>query len=194
MPKTRPLPVYTRGGDKGQTALATGTRVNKDNALVCTYGTVDELNACVGLLHDTLHTQDAAKWQTLLVSLRRIQHELFNLSTEVAALPRLQERLMVLTVADTKKLETEIDTLSASLPPLRNFILPRGHLLASQAHVCRTVCRRAERELCALLQSEHPPRPALTSYLNRLSDWFFTLARYLLHELKVAEELWTLRQ
>ena len=193
MPTTRSLPVYTRGGDKGQTALATSARVSKDNALVCAYGTVDELNACVGLLHDNLQVNAAAKWQTPTASLRRIQHELFDLGTEVAALPRLQARLMSLTAADTERLETEIDTFSASLPALRNFILPRGHVLVSQAHVCRTVCRRAERELCVLLHGEHKPRPELISYLNRLSDWFFTLARYLLHELEVAEELWTLR-
>ena len=193
MPKTRSLPVYTRRGDRGHTALATGMRVSKDDALVCAYGTVDELNACVGLLHDRLQAEQGNKWQTPVAALRRIQHELFNLGTEVAALPRLQARLRSLTVADTQRLETEIDTFSASLPALRNFILPRGHVLVSQAHVCRTVCRRAERELCALLQKEHQPRPELISYLNRLSDWFFTLARHLLHELKVAEELWTLR-
>ena len=194
MPTTRQLPVYTRGGDKGQTALATGARVRKDSALVCVYGTVDELNACVGLLHDSLQAHgDASRWQTRAASLRRIQHELFNLGTEVAALPRLPARLKLLTAADTKRLETEIDTCTAQLPALRNFILPRGHALASQAHVCRTVCRRAERELCALLSGKHQPRPELISYLNRLSDWFFTLARHLLHELEVAEELWTLR-
>ena len=194
MPMTRQLPVYTRGGDKGQTALATGARVGKDNALVCAYGAVDELNACVGLLHDSLQAhEDAARWQARAASLRRIQHELFNFGTEIAALPHLQARLMSLTAADIERLEAEIDTLSSSLPALRNFVLPRGHVLVSQAHVCRTVCRRAERELCALLSGEHKPRPELISYLNRLSDWFFTLARHLLHELEVAEELWTLR-
>ena len=193
MPTKRQLPVYTRGGDKGQTALATGARVGKDSALVCAYGTVDELNACVGLLHDNLQASDATRWQTQVASLRRIQHELFNLGAEIAALPRLQARLMVLTAADTGRLEAEIDTHSAPLPPLRNFILPRGQVLAAHAHLCRTVCRRAERELCVLLQGEHKPRPELIAYLNRLSDWFFTLARHLLHELAVAEELWTLR-
>lgn len=193
MPIKRQLPVYTRGGDKGKTALATGTRVDKDNALVCAYGTVDELNACVGLLHDNLQEHDASSWKEELALLRRIQHELFNLGTEIAALPRLQERLKIINAADTARLEAEIDTFSASLPALRNFILPRGHALASQAHLCRTVCRRAERELCALLQGEHPPRLELITYLNRLSDWFFTLARHVLHELEVAEELWTLR-
>ncbi len=190
---TRRRPVYTRGGDQGQTSLATGTRVSKDNALVCAYGSVDELNAYVGLLHDGLQANDAARWQTLTAALRRIQHELFRLGTEIAALPRLQAHLRSLTAADTQRLETEIDTLSAALPVLRNFILPRGQLLVSQAHVCRTVCRRAERELCALLRGEHQPRPELISYLNRLSDWFFTLARHLLHALEIAEELWTLR-
>lgn len=193
MPIKRQLPVYTRGGDKGKTALATGTRVGKDNALVCAYGTVDELNACVGLLHDNLQEHDASSWKEELALLRRIQHELFNLGTEIAALPRLQERLKIINAADTARLEAEIDTFSASLPALRNFILPRGHVLASQTHLCRTVCRRAERELCALLQGEHPPRLELITYLNRLSDWFFTFARHVLHELEVAEELWTLR-
>lgn len=193
MPAKRSPPVYTRGGDKGQTALATGARVGKDNALVCAYGTLDELNAWVGLLHDTLQAQGESKWHTLTAALRRIQHELFNLGTEIAALPKLQDKLKIITSANTTQLETEIDTFTAPLPPLRNFILPRGHVLASHAHLCRTVCRRAERELCALLSREHTPRAELISYLNRLSDWFFTLARYLLHELQVSEELWTLR-
>lgn len=193
MSAKRMPPVYTRGGDKGQTALATGARVGKDNVLVCAYGTIDELNASVGLLHDTLQAQGENKWHTPTAALRRIQHELFNLGAEIATLPKLQDKLKIITPANTTQLETEIDTFSASLPPLRNFILPRGHVLASHAHFCRTVCRRAERELCALLLIAHPPRGELISYLNRLSDWFFTLARYLLHELQVCEELWTLR-
>ena len=192
MPKKRSLPVYTRGGDKGQTALATGTRVSKDNALVCAYGTVDELNAHVGVLHDSMRAKDESIWKEELAALCRIQHELFNLGTEVAALPKLSARLKVLAAADTKRLETEIDAFSEYLPVLRNFIMPRGHVFASQAHLCRTICRRAERELCALLQSEHPPRPELLAYLNRLSDWFFVFARTMLKRHAVAEKLWTL--
>ena len=186
------MKVYTRGGDQGQTALVTGARVSKDDALVCAYGTVDELNAVVGLLHEQL-AQHGTRESVLLVALRRVQSELFNLGTEIAALPQLRERHKLLTAAAIKQLETEIDTFTAALPPLRNFILPRGHVLVAQAHVCRTVCRRAERALCTLTRGEHVPRSELIAYLNRLSDWFFTVARHLLHELQVAEELWVAR-
>ena len=192
MPAKRSPPIYTRGGDQGKTALATGARVGKDNALVCVYGTIDELNACVGVLHDAMQAH-IGDWKEELEALRRIQHELFNLGTEIAALPKLSARLQVINATHTKRLEKEINNISKYLPALRNFIMPRGHVFASQSHLCRTVCRRAERELCALLQSEHPPRPELIAYLNRLSDWFFIFARSMLQRHGVAEELWTLQ-
>ncbi len=186
-------PLYTRGGDEGKTALATGTRVGKDDALVCAYGTVDELNAHVGLLHDSLQVHDEWAWREPLVSLQRIQHELFKLGTEIAALPRMRGKRQELVAADIERLEAEIDAFIAPLPPLRNFVLPRGHVLVSRVHICRTVCRRAERKLCVLLRGDYPLRPELIAYLNRLSDWCFALARHILHAFRVKEELWTLR-
>lgn len=166
--------IYTRTGDKGQTALGDGSRVAKTSPRVETYGTVDELNAFVGSAR--LHAQaetDAA--------LMRIQNDLFDLGADLcrpdmdkddqADYPPLR-----IAAAQTDRLESEIDVMNAALEPLRSFVLPGGAPLSAALHICRTVARRAER-LAVALAADEPINPAAVTYLNRLSDWFFVAAR-----------------
>lgn len=166
--------IYTKTGDKGETALGDGSRVAKHSARVSAYGTVDETNATVGLAR--LHAggdMDAA--------LARISNDLFDLGADLctpdmendatAAYPRLR-----MIAAQVARLEAEIDVMNARLTPLRSFILPGGSVLAAQMHLCRTVCRRAERLVVELAAAE-PVNPEAVRYLNRLSDWFFVAGR-----------------
>jgi len=164
--------VVTRSGDDGHTALGSGRRVPKSSPRVAAYGTVDELNAQLGVaLSAGLATE-------LLPSLRQIQNDLFHLGAELCLPPddlaarpgpRIEPRHLA-------TLDDLIATLNAQLPPLQNFVLPGGHPAAAALHVARTVCRRAEREVVALHQQE-PVGPHVIPYLNRLSDALFVLAR-----------------
>lgn len=166
--------IYTRTGDGGDTALGDGTRVPKTSARVAAYGTVDELNAALGLAR--LHADD-----TMAQMLTRIQNDLFDLGADLcrpghdrdaeAEYPPLRIAQM-----QVDRLEAEIDAMNARLAPLRSFILPGGSALAAHLHHCRTVARRAERLSVALAERESVNPPALV-YLNRLSDWFFVAAR-----------------
>ncbi len=166
--------IYTRTGDKGDTALGNGTRVAKDSARVNAYGTVDELNAIVGLAR--LHASAEMDAQLAL-----IQNDLFDLGADMcrpdmakdadAEYPPLR-----VTPAQTDRLETEIDAMNGDLAPLRSFILPGGSPLSAHLHQCRTVARRAER-LAVSLAADEPVNPTCVTYLNRLSDWFFVAAR-----------------
>lgn len=166
--------IYTRTGDKGDTALGDGTRVPKHGLRVTAYGTVDELNATLGLAG--LHADG-----TLAAALTRIQNDLFDLGADLAT-PDLENddaaphpRLRVV-AAQVVRLETEIDVMNAVLKPLRSFVLPGGTALAAYLHLCRTVCRRAERHAVALAGAE-AVNPEAVRYLNRLSDWMFVAAR-----------------
>lgn len=170
--------IYTRTGDKGTTALATGDRVAKHALRIESYGTVDETNATVGLAR--LHTGEAA---TLDAMLARIQNDLFDLGADLATPGKTSEELgyepLRIVEAQATRLESEIDELNASLAPLRSFVLPGGHPVAAHLHLARTVSRRAERLMTALAEAE----PGLVSqaglkYINRLSDFFFVAARY----------------
>ncbi len=166
--------IYTRTGDGGETALGDGTRVAKHSARVSAYGTVDEVNATLGLarLHATAE---------MAAALARISNDLFDLGADLctpdmendatAPYPRLR-----MIAAQVDRLETEIDAMNARLTPLRSFILPGGSVLAAQLHLCRTVCRRAERLVVELASSEAVNGQAVR-YLNRLSDWFFVAGR-----------------
>ncbi len=154
--------IYTRRGDGGITSLVGGQRVSKSDARVEAYGTVDELNSAVGLL---------AAWSEVDF-LQEVQSELFRLGCNLADATCPQIELPVGTVED------HIDQLSAQLPPLHSFILPGGTVAAAQAHVCRTICRRAERRVVALA-AQASVCPVIAVYLNRLSDYFFVLARNL---------------
>ncbi|WP_299929824.1 cob(I)yrinic acid a,c-diamide adenosyltransferase [uncultured Pelagimonas sp.] len=166
--------LYTRTGDKGDTALGNGARVAKYDARVEAYGTSDELNAIVGLAR--LHAGGEMDAQ-----LSRIQNDLFDLGADMcqpdmdkddeAEYPPLR-----MVQAQVDRLETEIDAMTAVLEPLRSFILPGGSALSANLHQCRTVARRAER-LAVALAAVETVNPAAVKYLNRLSDWFFAAAR-----------------
>ncbi|MEM9715046.1 MAG: cob(I)yrinic acid a,c-diamide adenosyltransferase [Pseudomonadota bacterium] len=166
--------IYTRTGDSGHTALGNGQRVAKYSARVTAYGTVDETNATVGLAR--LHTDGAMDDQ-----LAMIQNDLFDLGADLCR-PDMAEDAdaeytpLRVTDAQVDRLEAEIDAMNDALQPLKSFILPGGSALAAQLHLCRTVCRRAERLAVELSQLEDV-NPAAVKYLNRLSDWFFVSSR-----------------
>ena len=166
--------IYTRTGDKGETALGNGARVPKHSPRVQAYGTVDEANATVGLAR--LHATGEAD-----AALARISNDLFDLGADLctpdrhldATLPYTPLRMVA---AQVDRLEREIDAMNARLTPLRSFILPGGSALAAHLHLCRTVCRRAERLVVELAGVEEV-NPNAVKYLNRLSDWFFVAGR-----------------
>ncbi|WP_339108111.1 cob(I)yrinic acid a,c-diamide adenosyltransferase [Thioclava sp. GXIMD4216] len=166
--------IYTRTGDGGQTALVDGQRVAKSSARVNSYGTVDELNAVLGLAR--LHAQGDLQDQ-----IARIQNDLFDLGADLARPdPERDEQagyeVLRILQSQTDRLETEIDAMTAVLEPLRSFILPGGTACAAHLHHARTVARRAEREAVALMEVEQV-NPHSVKYLNRLSDWLFAAAR-----------------
>lgn len=166
--------IYTRTGDAGETALGDGVRVAKHSLRVTAYGTVDELNATLGLAR--LHADEATA-----ASLARIQNDLFDLGADLCrpGMERDHEAEFTplrVTGPQVARLEAEIDAMNAELEPLRSFILPGGSPLAAHLHLCRTVARRAER-LTVELSRVESINPAAVSYLNRLSDWFFVAGR-----------------
>jgi cob(I)alamin adenosyltransferase len=171
--------IYTRTGDKGKTALGSGDRVSKTHLRIEAYGTVDETNAAVGIVR--LHTA-AAEFAELDVMLARIQNELFDVGADLC-LPEKARRkdttpLRILP-SQVTRLEREIDVLNKGLLPLRSFVLPGGHPAAAHLHLCRTICRRAERLIVALShrRGEHVNDTVLR-YMNRLSDHFFVASRW----------------
>jgi cob(I)alamin adenosyltransferase len=175
--------VYTRQGDTGSTALAGGQRVPKDSLRIEAYGTVDELNATVGMAR-----ADAP--EALAKILLRVQHELFNLGSILATLPEdVHPKQARVTDADVARLELEMDAMNGALAPLRSFVLPGGSRLNAELHVCRTVCRRAERICVALARVETVPAETVR-YLNRLSDALFVWSRWASHLEGTAETLW----
>ncbi len=189
--------VYTRKGDDGGTALVGGQRVQKDDARIEAYGTVDELNAFVGVARETLGAVLAAadadadpELVALSTTLVRVQHELFNLGSILATLPEdVHPKQPRVTAADVAALEAEMDRCQAVLPPLRSFVLPGGGRLNADLHVARTVCRRAERR-CVELGRTAAVDPLAIAYLNRLSDAFFVWSRWASHKLGEDELLW----
>jgi cob(I)alamin adenosyltransferase len=184
--------VYTRGGDKGETSLAGGQRVPKDSLRIEAYGTVDELNAHIGVVRDTTEKLAAAHsaMSELDAILKRVQHELFNVGSILATLPEdVHPRQARVTNAEIDQLEAEMDKMNEHLPVLRSFVLPGGCRLNAELHVCRTVCRRAERILVAFARTEQVDAEIIR-YLNRLSDALFVWSRWASHTLGVAEILW----
>jgi cob(I)alamin adenosyltransferase len=169
--------IYTRTGDDGTTALASGQRVAKYDLRVEAYGTVDETNAAIGLAR--LHTREGMP--ELDAVLARIQNDLFDLGADLAYTGEAKDargRLAV-TDAQVERLEGEIDTLNRDLEPLRSFVLPGGSPAASFLHLARTVSRRAERLMVALASRPNEPiGPPALRYINRLSDFLFVAARY----------------
>lgn len=178
--------IYTKGGDKGQTSLVGGQRVEKDSLRIECYGTVDELNAFVGMA--SVSADDASA--PLLPILRRVQHELFNLGSILATLPEsVHPKQPRITAVEVQQLEREIDDMNAELPALRSFVLPGGSRICTELHACRTICRRAERVAVSLAREEEVP-PEAIQYLNRLSDALFVWSRWANHVLNVPEVLW----
>jgi len=178
--------IYTKTGDKGDTHLAGGQRVAKDSIRIECYGTVDELNAFIG----TACVSAAEAVPALAAILRRIQHELFNLGSILATRPEdVHPKQARITAVEIAQLEKEIDEANAQLQPLRSFVLPGGSRLNTELHVCRTVCRRAERLAVSLAREEQIP-PEAIQYLNRLSDAFFVWSRWVNHALGIEEVLW----
>lgn len=176
--------IYTKTGDKGETALFGGRRVPKSDLRVDAYGTVDELNSFLGLLSDSTDHQQVRG------ILAQIQDRLFTVGAHLASDPAKHPPTPDLFQADVDLLEQEMDAMEAHLAPLKHFILPGGHPTVSICHVCRTVCRRAERLTVALEQSGEPVEALVLQYLNRLSDYFFILARFLAKVLGVDEVIW----
>lgn len=184
--------IYTRRGDQGQTSLVGGQRLSKDDLRIECYGTIDELNALVGLASITTQQSlpSCPSLATLDDILRRVQHELFNLGSILATLPEdVHPRQPQVTAAEITQLEREIDEMNEVLPSLRSFVLPGGCRLNAELHLCRTVCRRAERVAVALSRSQQLPEFAI-AYINRLSDAFFVYSRWASLQLQVAEVLW----
>lgn len=184
--------VYTKSGDAGETSLVGGKRVPKDSPRIEAYGTVDELNACIGLVRRA-NQEEAAPAEArsrLDAILERVQHELFNLGSELATMPAdLGETQPRLQPRHVEALERDIDELNAGLPPLRSFTLPGGGWVSSYLHLARTICRRAERRVVELGRNEliglEPVR-----YLNRLSDALYVLGRWNTRERGETELLW----
>ncbi len=174
------MSIYTRTGDTGTTALFGGKRVLKSENLVDVYGSIDELNSWVGVIISQLHDARQKKFFS------EVQSDLFSIGGNLAGWTT------ELTMLDTRvtQMEVEIDVMDKELAPLTNFILPDGTTFASQIHVVRSVCRRVERQVVALTkkQSVHP---SIIKYLNRLSDLFFTLARFINSKAHVEEVVWS---
>jgi cob(I)alamin adenosyltransferase len=174
--------VYTRRGDTGLTSLAGGQRLPKNDLRIEAYGTVDELNSFIGLARES-----SAELPELAAILLRVQHELFNLGSILATLPEdVHPKQARITGAESTQLEREIDRMNEELPALRSFVLPGGSRLNAELHVCRTVCRRAERICVGLAEMDQ----AGLTYLNRLSDALFVWSRWASFKQGVAETLW----
>ena len=184
------MKIYTKTGDKGETSLYGGTRVSKAAARVESYGTLDELNAFIGLAKAEISDEK------VLNQLQKIQFDLFTVGSEAATptdkliLANGKNRLdLMISEEEISELEHWMDDLDAELEPLQFFILPSGGKAAASVHVCRTVCRRAERAMVHLNETEEV-RPELIKYLNRLSDYLFILARYISKISGEKEEYW----
>ncbi|MPZ78331.1 MAG: cob(I)yrinic acid a,c-diamide adenosyltransferase [Deltaproteobacteria bacterium] len=184
--------VYTRTGDRGDTALVGGKRVPKDSPRIDAYGTIDELNSIVGLARvfneENLDAGEAHRF--LDGVLCQIQDELFDLGSELATPPEFfQQGMYRVSAIEIERIEELIDKCQEDLEPLRSFILPGGGRIGAYLHQCRTVCRRAEREILRLLRAE-PISEWPLKYVNRLSDLFFVLSRWISKQTGEQEYLW----
>ena len=184
------MKIYTKTGDKGETSLYGGTRVSKAAARVESYGTLDELNAFIGLAKAEISDEK------VLSQLQKIQFDLFTVGSEAATptdkmlLANGKSRLdLMISEKEITELELWMDDFDTALDPLKFFILPSGGKAAATIHVCRTVCRRAERSMVFLSETEEV-RPELIKYLNRLSDYLFVLARYISKISGEKEDFW----
>ncbi len=180
------MKIYTKTGDKGTTSLLGGTKVSKGHLRIEAYGTVDELNSYIGLCNDLLMDKGSK------LIMQEIQDRLFTLGAALACDPEKETKMKIpdLKEDDISLLEKEIDRMTGLLPVMRSFILPGGDPVVSHLHVARCICRRAERCCVRLEEEKNEVAPVITKYLNRLSDYLFTLARYTAHLLKVPEIPW----
>jgi cob(I)alamin adenosyltransferase len=179
--------IYTRTGDKGETGLVGGQRVSKDALRIDCYGTVDELNAFIGM---ACFSAEETRLTKLADILKRVQHELFNLGSILATKAEdVHPKQPRVTAAEVTQLENEIDEMNEGLPKLRSFVLPGGCRLNTELHACRTICRRAERIAVSLSREEEIPAETI-HYLNRLSDALFVWSRWVNRELGAPEVLW----
>jgi cob(I)alamin adenosyltransferase len=180
------MKIYTKTGDGGKTSLLGGTRISKSSYRVECYGTVDELNAHIGMLKDLIET-DIDR-----LELKEIQDRLFTIGSSLACDPEkeLKMRLPDLNETDVVYLENAIDRMNEQLEPMRFFILPGGGISISQAHICRTVCRRAERLCVGLAEQGDFIDESVIKYLNRLSDYLFVKARYIAKLNNIQEVAW----
>lgn len=185
------MKIYTKTGDKGKTSLIGGKRVSKANLRIEAYGTIDELNSYIGLLRD--QSIDLSTKDFLLT----IQNNLFSIGTLLALDPENEKfkslenpyDSLKITTAEITSLESRMDEMNKNLPELAHFILPGGHTTVSICHICRTICRKAERT-CVTLNEKSGVATAIIIYLNRLSDYFFVLARKLSKDIGVSEIKW----
>ncbi|TXC75589.1 cob(I)yrinic acid a,c-diamide adenosyltransferase [Luteibaculum oceani] len=178
------MKVYTKKGDTGETALLGGRRVSKSHLRIEAYGTLDELNAFVGLLRDHIELPNTVK------ELLDIQDRIFTIGSHLAMEKEDSKmKLPDISETDITNLENWIDKMEEELEPMRNFVLPGGHPTLSYCHVCRTICRRVERAAVTLAHEESINKLIL-SYINRLSDYFFMLGRFMAKKLNVEETPW----
>jgi len=181
------MKIYTKTGDKGQTSLIGGTRVPKHHIRIEAYGTVDELNSWIGLIHDQSISPKTNE------TLSEIQDRLFTIGSSLASDPdKSKMKIPDLHELDIELLEKQIDEMNEVLPEMRFFILPGGHSTVSYCHIARCVCRRAERNVIHLSDHEYV-NELVIKYLNRLSDYLFVLARFASQQLKVDEIAWKAR-
>lgn len=181
--------IYTKTGDKGGTSLIGGVRVPKSHIRIESYGTVDELNSYIGMVNDLCANEGISAW------LKEIQDRLFTVGSVLATDPgkEIKMKLPDLHDEDVSWLENRIDEMNEVLPEMRAFILPGGQIASSTCHVARCVCRRAERICVQMQESGEFVPPIVIQYLNRLSDFLFTLCRYICHINNAPEIEWRAR-
>lgn len=179
------MKIYTKTGDKGETGLFGGGRVPKDNPRIRVYGTLDELNAALGMAGVDLPSTTGKLGARIL----RVQGELFQLGSELATPPGKKLGSPLVSQEDVHRLESEIDEMEAELEPLKTFILPGGSHVGAVLHLARTIVRRAERELVGLNRTE-AQRSEVLEYVNRLSDYLFVCARWANHKQRVSDIPW----
>jgi cob(I)alamin adenosyltransferase len=183
------IKIYTKTGDKGDTSLIGGTKVRKSDIRIDTYGTIDELNSWIGLINDQLNDEG------LRTELKEIQDRLFTIGSSLATDAEKEPKMKLpdLHTGDILFLEKRIDFMTEQVSPLKSFILPGGHVTISTIHIVRCVCRRAERLAVSMQQHDLFVDEKVIQYLNRLSDYLFTLARYAAKKLGVTEIEWKAR-
>ncbi len=179
--------IYTKRGDAGKTNLVSGTVVSKGDLRVDLYGTIDELNSYIGLLDSSLENS------SLKTFLHKIQNRLFVMGSNMACERKFHDKYQLgkINSEDVLSIENEIDKMESDLSPLSNFILPSGNSSACMAHVCRTICRKTERKM-VLFEEQNPAEQDVTylMFINRLSDYFFVLARFLNYKKEDVEIIW----